>query len=83
MAHFFEIVELSNGDVILRRTDDLDSEALVSIQFSETAKAGLQSHHIDVARVMLEAGVRKVGELSGMDVDREDFDTPEHNTQLH
>lgn len=83
MAHFFEIVELSNGDVILRRTDDLDSEALVSIQFSETAKAGLQTHHLDVARVMLEAGVRKVGELSGMDVEREDFDTPEHNTQLH
>lgn len=83
MAHFFEIVELSNGDVILRRSDDIDDEALVSIRFSEEAKAGLQTHHIDIARVMLEAGVRKVGELSGMEVEREDFDTPEHNSQLH
>lgn len=83
MAHFFEIVELSNGDVILRRTDDLDNEALVSVRFSEQAKAGLQAHHLEIARVMLEAGVRKVGELSGLEVEREDFDTPEHDAQLH
>lgn len=83
MAHFFEIVELSNGDVILRRSDDLDNEALVSIRFSESAKAGLQANHLDIARVMLEAGVRKVGELSGLEVERDDFDTPEQSTQLH
>lgn len=83
MARFFEIVELSNGDVALRRSDDQDGDALVSIHFSDDAKASLQAHHLDVARVMLEAGVRKVGELSGMEVERDDFDTPEYRQRLH
>jgi len=83
MARFFEIVALSNGDIVLRRADDADSDALVSIHFSEDAKASLQAHHMDVARVMLEAGVRKVGELSGMEVEQDDFDTPEHEQRLH
>lgn len=83
MARFFEIVELSNGDIALRRADEQDGDALVSIHFSDDAKASLQAHHMDIARVMLEAGVRKVGELSGMEVEREDFDQPEYQQQLH
>lgn len=83
MARFFEIVELSNGDIALRRADEQDGDALVRIHFSDDAKASLNAHHIDVARVMLEAGVRKVGELSGMDVDEEDFETPEYSRWLH
>jgi hypothetical protein len=83
MARFFEIVELSNGDVALRRADEQDGDALVRIHFSDDAKASLNAHHMDVARVMLEAGVRKVGELSGMEVDEEEFDVPEHSRWLH
>jgi len=83
MARFFEIVELSNGDIALRRADDEDGDALVSIHFSDDAKASLQAHHMDVAQVMLEAGIRKVGELSGMEVEHEDFDTPEYQQRLH
>ena len=52
MARFFEIVELSNGDVVLRRADDQDGEALVSIHFSDDAKASLEAHHMDIARVI-------------------------------
>ena len=83
MARFFEIVELSNGDIALRRADEQEGDALVRIHFSDDAKASLQEHHMDVARVMLEAGVRKVGELSGMEVERDDFDMPEHDRRLH
>ncbi|KZZ43333.1 hypothetical protein [Bacterioplanoides sp.] len=83
MARFFEIVELSNGDIALRRADEQDGDALVSIHFSDDAKASLQAHHMDIARVMIEAGVRKVGELSGMEVEREDFEQPEYQQQLH
>lgn len=83
MAGFFEIVELSNGDVALRRADEQDGAELVRIQFSEEAKASLQEHHLDIARVMLEAGVRMVGDLSGMDVDTEDFDILEQEQRLH
>lgn len=83
MARFFEIVELSNGDIALRRADEQEGDALVSIHFSDDAKASLQTHHMDIARIMIEAGVRKVGELSGMEVEREDFDAPEYRQQLH
>lgn len=83
MARFFEIVELSNGDIALRRADEQDGDALVSIHFSDDAKASLQAHHMDIARVMIEAGVRKVGELSGMEVERDDFEQPEYQQQLH
>ncbi|MEQ3694596.1 MAG: hypothetical protein ACPGGD_06325 [Thalassolituus sp.] len=83
MAGFFEIVELSNGDVALRRADEQDGEELVRIQFSEEAKASLQEHHLDIARVMLEAGVRMVGDLSGMEVDTDDFDSLEQEQRLH
>ncbi|MEC8444394.1 MAG: hypothetical protein VXZ05_09310 [Pseudomonadota bacterium] len=81
MAGFFEIVELSNGDVALRRVDEPEGEALMRISFSEDAKASLQDHHIDVARVMLEAGVRLVGDLSGMEVESDDFGIPEPTAQ--
>jgi len=83
MARFFEIVELSNGDIALRRADEQEGDALVRIHFSDDAKASLQEHHLDVARVMLEAGVRKVGELSGMEVESDDFDMPEQDKRLH
>lgn len=83
MAGFFEIVELSNGDVALRRADEQDGAELVRIQFSEEAKASLQEHHLDIARVMLEAGVRMVGDLSGMEVDTDDFDALEQEQRLH
>lgn len=83
MARFFEIVELSNGDFALRRADEQDGDALVSIHFSDDAKASLEAHHVDVARAMIEAGVRKVGELSGMDVERDDFEVHAQATHLH
>lgn len=73
MSQIFEIVELDNGDVALKRAGEPMQEALVKIQFSDDAKASLQTHQVDVARVMLEAGVRKVGQISGFEVEREDF----------
>ncbi|WP_051218998.1 hypothetical protein [Oceanobacter kriegii] len=84
MARFFEIVELTNGDVALRRVDDEeDGDALVRIHFSADAKASLSEHHVDIARVMLEAGVRKVGELSGFDMDDEEFDIDAPSHKVH
>lgn len=73
MANYFEIVELSNGDVALRRTDEEGGDALLKIHFSDDAKASLSEHHTDVARVMIEAGMKMVGELSGMDVESSDL----------
>jgi hypothetical protein len=79
MADFFEIVELSNGDIGLRRADEESEEMIVTIKFSEEAKVGLKNNHIEVAHAMIEAGVGKVGELSGLDVEHEDILTETEN----
>tara|TARA_R110001583_G_scaffold114974_6_gene265500 strand:+ start:224 stop:514 length:291 start_codon:yes stop_codon:yes gene_type:complete len=71
MADFFEIVELSNGDIGLRRADEESDEMIVKIQFSAEAKEGLKNNHIEVAHAMIEAGVSKVSELSGIEVEQE------------
>lgn len=83
MSQIFEIVELDNGDVALKRAGEPMQEALVKIQFSDDAKASLQTHQVDVARVMLEAGVRKVGQISGFEVEREDFVDVSGYRQVH
>ena len=83
MSGFFEIIELSNGDIALRRSDEFEGGELVRIHFSEDAKASLQAHHVDVARVMLEAGIRKVGELSGMEVEKDEVYSEPVQASLH
>jgi hypothetical protein len=84
MADFFEIVELSNGDIGLRRADEESEEFIVKIQFSEEAKEGLKNNHIEVAHAMIEAGVSKVSELSALDIEQNDMITePENPGIIH
>jgi hypothetical protein len=52
-----EIVDLGDGEVVLQRADD-DSEPLVSIQFSEEASAYLMENNLEVAKVMIQAGIQ-------------------------
>jgi hypothetical protein len=84
MADFFEIVELSNGDIGLRRADEESEELIVKIKFSEEAKEGIYNNHIEVAHSMIEAGVSKVSELSGLDIEQDDVITePENSGIIH
>lgn len=84
MADFFEIVELSNGDIGLRRADEESEEMIVKIQFSAEVKESLKNNHVEVAHAMIEAGVSKVSELSGLDFEHEDILTePENPGSLH
>lgn len=68
MAAVFEIVELSDGDIALKRSDG-EGEPLVRITFSGDAKTSFPQQHLEIAKAMIEAGVRKVGELSGVQVE--------------
>ncbi len=68
MAAMFEIVELENGVVALRKVDG-EGEPLVRIQFSVDAIKSFPEEHLEIAKAMIEAGVIKVGELSGMEVE--------------
>lgn len=66
---FLEIVELSDGRIVLRRGDD--EEALVTLEFSEEAKAFLQGQHIEVAKAMFNVGVEVAGSMVDGDYEAE------------
>lgn len=66
---FLEIVELPDGRIALRRGDD--EEVLVTLEFSEDAKAFLQGQHIEVAKAMFNVGVEMAGSLVDGDYDVE------------
>jgi hypothetical protein len=68
MAAMFEIVELENGVIALRKVDS-EGEPLVRIQFSHDAVQHFPQEHLEIAKAMIEAGVLKVGELSGVEVE--------------
>ena len=58
----FEIVILPDGDVALQRTDD-DDAPLIRISFSDEAQSFLQSAKVDVAKVMIDAGIELFEQL--------------------
>jgi hypothetical protein len=68
MAAIFEIVELDNGDIALKRADGT-GEPLVRICFSGDARESFPEQHLEIAKAMIDAGVRKVGSLSGFEVE--------------
>ena len=80
-----EIVDLGDGEVVLQRADD-DSEPLVSIQFSGEASAYLMENNLEVAKVMIQAGIQaaaKIAEMSGREMESsESADKAEQRT-LH
>lgn len=59
---FLEIVELTNGKVALRRSDE-DAEPLLVIEFSPDAKDFLQGHYIEVAKAMISAAMQVAGQV--------------------
>lgn len=62
MTTLFEIVELPNGDIALRRADEA-GEPLVSIRFSEESLYFLEAAKLEVARAMIEAGLEAAGDI--------------------
>ncbi len=70
-----EIVDLGDGEVVLQRVDD-ESEPLVSIQFSDEANAYLVGNNLEVARVMIQAGIEaaaRLSEVNNLEVDTADM----------
>ena len=65
---FLEIVELPDGRIELRRAEDEGS--LVTLDFSEDAKAFLQGQHVEVAKAMLSVGVQMAGRMVEGDLTR-------------
>jgi hypothetical protein len=59
---FLEIVELDDGRVALRRSDD-DGEPLLVIEFSDDARDFLQGQYLEVAQAMITAGMQVAGQV--------------------
>ena len=80
-----EIVDLGDGEVVLQRADD-DSEPLVSIQFSEEASAYLMENNLEVAKVMIQAGIHaaaKMAEMSSVEMESSESSEKAEQRTLH
>jgi hypothetical protein len=69
---YWEIIELANGEVALRRADSNDDPLLI-IRFSDEAKERLKDQRLDVARAMISAGVQVATDIEASD-DESAFD---------
>lgn len=67
---YLEIVELSDGRIVLRRAED--EEVLLTLDFSEDAKVFLHGHHVEVAKAMINVGVQMAGRMSEGEFEREE-----------
>ena len=56
MSKYLELVEISEGVIVLRRSDAKDSP-LVKIEFSGDVKSLLNGMEFDVAKEMIKAGI--------------------------
>lgn len=78
---FYEIIELSSGDIALRRVDG-DEEPLVRISLSDEVKSYLDDQYIDVAKAMINAGVRAFGQLQN-ESSFEHYDEDSSDATIH
>jgi hypothetical protein len=80
-----EILDLGGGEVVLQRADD-DSEPLVSIRFSEEASNYLMENNLEVAKVMIQAGIQaaaKIAEMSGLEIESSEISEKAEQRTLH
>lgn len=69
-ASVLEIIELANGEFVLQRADGL-GKPLVNIRFSEESRQYLADARLEVARVMIQAGIQTVAEMAGGEAEME------------
>jgi hypothetical protein len=58
-----EIVDLGEGEIVLQRAED-DSEPLLRIQFSDEARDYLMDNGLEVAKVMIQAGMQAAASIN-------------------
>ena len=58
-----ELVLLENGDIVLRDADSSDNEPMMKLSFSKDVNKLLKNSKLDIARVMLEAGIERHQEI--------------------
>ena len=61
-----EIVDCGNGEIVLQRAED-DSEPMVTIRFSDEARAYMMDNGLEVAKAMIQAGIQAAALISEQD----------------
>ncbi len=82
-ASLYEIVELPNGDIVLRRADEKEGEPMVSIHFSDDSLPFLRNGKFEIAKAMIEAGMEMVGELADQEIDEVNFELDAPSRTIH
>ncbi len=82
-SSFLEIIELDNGDIVLKRADS-EGEPLVNIRFSDESKHYMPDSKLEIARVMIQAGIEAAAEMNAEEnsLAIEEFEQ-EEDTPLH
>lgn len=68
---FLEIVQLADGEIVLKRSDQ-EGAPLVEIRFSEESKEYIGDTGIDIAKAMIQAGIQAVAHLNEDSFEQED-----------
>lgn len=77
-SSFYEILELSSGEIVLKRSgDEASNEPLVTLKFSPESIAFLGAGRFEVAKAMIEAGMEAASELAEQRVDEISADISE------
>ena len=71
----YEIVELGDGEVALRRTDKGEDPMVIKIQFSKPLRNVLEGAYPQVAKAMMQKGIKMIGEIVGENPVSEDGQT--------
>ena len=67
MENYLELAQLSDGSIVLRRSNDHDNP-IVKIEFSKESKDFLNGQELTVAKEMIRAGIESVsGNVSDLD----------------
>ena len=61
-SSLLEIVELENGEIVLRYVED-KGEPLVTIRFSDESRSYVKQSSLDIAKVMIQAGIQAASHL--------------------
>lgn len=77
----FEIVVLPNGEVVLQRANT-KGEPLIRIGFSDDVQAFLDDAKIDVAKVMIDAGIELFEQLGSDLLQLEEGETLETSPRV-
>ena len=61
-SSLLEIVELESGEIVLQYAES-EGEPLVNIRFSQEAKAYIENSTLDIAKIMIQAGIQAAAHM--------------------